>query len=256
MVLTVGSAGSNGLPVRAICTNPKCGHIFVADWVFGGNLGNNISITGSKTNCPWCNWLAHMEDVYTDEKGVISYSGLAEIVKSMRAEDLKQLAKKLEAANEDFDGDELAAALVAANPLFNKFSQYLRRLSREELQQWLGLIVTVISLFIANSSLNLSKQQFVYQKERDAKSDEADAIRDAERAEINRKFLELEGRFDELLSKSEYSGVEEKRPPKVKATRDKSSVLKGCDRNKPCPCGSRRKAKKCHPKGLPSVYRT
>ncbi len=166
MVLTVGSAGSNGLPVRAICTNPKCGHIFVADWVFGGNLGNNISITGSKTNCPWCNWLAHMEDVYTDEKGVISYSGLAEIVKSMRAEDLKQLAEKLEAANEDFDGGELAAALVAANPLFNKFSQYLRRLSSEEITHWLGLIVAVIGLFIAGARLNWPRHHLEIQKKR------------------------------------------------------------------------------------------
>lgn len=243
------SSGSNGLPIWAVCTNSQCRHVFVADKVFGGNPGAGLIITGATTNCPVCGSIAKMEDVKSDENGFITYSGLANILGATKREQIQVLADKLNAANEVFDGASLANVLVEANPKFKGIGEFLRGLSAKEAREWIILLVMIITAYLGWETLQLSREQYANQKERDQEQSKVSAS-------YEERISDLEKRFEQLRSNQESLRIKKKPAPETKNNRNDNFKLKGCDRNKFCSCGSGRKAKKCHPDGLPKLYHT
>jgi predicted Holliday junction resolvase-like endonuclease len=98
------------------------------------------------------------------------------------------------------------------------------------------------SIEIQKSQLDLSREQFEYNKEQDKSSRNNKSYAEKERENIQKQIDELRKEFDKKLKKIEAS-KQNVIAPSIK------SHLKGNCRNKPCPCGSGKKAKKCHPNG-------
>lgn len=254
-----------GLPdtLPCQCTNPKCGITFQARNPVGGG-GSNIRFTGNMTNCPRCGKKAYYTDWNTDSQGIFHLRGFFSALRDFQdAEKLRTLKIDLESANDSITANELADALVRLEPGFEKLKKTLDSIPAKKIESLANTILAIItiilmiktwqasnenheeSMALQREQQHLSREQFEYQKERDTKQNTIDSQADQERDELKRQIDHLQRQLEEKLneiSSQELNGS-------AGASRTQGSKLKGSYRNKPCPCESGKKAKKCHPNG-------
>lgn len=236
------------------CQNPTCGYSFIAPNPIGGG-GSNIRVSNIATNCPRCGSRAKYPDWHTDVKGKFHFDEiLTEIGKIKDTGKLKLVKESLKAANDDFSAEELADTLVELDPAFAKFKGVIKKLPSATVMNFVTMLFTFVSLILvyqqlqvseetlesSNSfqqqQLDLAKEQFEYQKEQDRlKVEKEESSKDIE-LKLEAIKREFEKQFKEL---------------EVKDNRIKPRPLLSAGlRNKPCPCGSGKKAKKCHSRGV------
>ena len=254
-----------GLPdtLPCQCTNPNCGITFQARNPIGGG-GTNIKFTGNMTNCPRCGQKAYYADWNTDSQGEFHLQGFFSALRGLQdVEKLRALKFDLEAANDAVTAHELADTLVELEPSFGKFKKALSSIPANKVGSLLQTLISIITIVIMlktwqssdenheeNIALqreqqNLSREQFEYQKERDTKQDSISSKADQERDDLKIQIDELQKQFEEKLK--EIDSQESRGDAGAPSVR--GAKLKGSCRNKPCTCGSGKKAKKCHPNG-------
>jgi hypothetical protein len=259
------NGGRMGLPdtLPCKCSNPSCGITFYARNPVGGG-GANFQFTGNTTNCPKCNQTAHYVDWSTDSKGKFQIKGFFSALRDFEGiGKLQTLKVDLEANNNFITAHELADTLVELDPSFEKFKTVLTSIPSDKTQFFIQTIVSIIMVMIMLQTLqstdenhdesigiqreqhNLSREQFEYQKEKDAKQGATNSAIKLEQDELKNKIDLLENEFEEKLNKLENRKFNRESFQQYEG----KSKLKGNCRNKPCLCGSGIKAKKCHPKG-------
>lgn len=231
------------------CTNPNCGITFMSRNPVGGG-GSNISFRGNKTRCPKCGKTAYFADWSTDSNGQFYLSGFFSELRTFQdVGKLKELKSELEASNDSVTAQELANVLVEIDPRFQKFKQAIASIPVGRINTVINTVLAIITLLLLwnqlrsdeefqEEQLNLQKEQFEYQKERDKKSD-------SERSKSEEEIENIQRQIDVLQQKLQQN-LEENGQGREGAGQP---TLKGNCRNKPCPCGSGKKAKKCHPNG-------
>ncbi|MBY8067934.1 SEC-C domain-containing protein [Vibrio furnissii] len=251
--MSVAERLPGSLPV--VCTNPLCGFTFVAPNPVGGG-GFNIIFEGNLTSCPKCGSVAKYSDWHTDNKGKFHLGKLLEEVKKVGdKEKLESVKLELEAANDDYSADDLVEALEELSPTFKQYESQIKALPLSTIKAFVqmllvfipivisyqALIVSTKSLDVSNQQLELSREQFEYQKEKDAEEQSQKEAAEREIRELKLRMESLEREFEQRLNNREdnTSSLPKPRP-----------LLKAKLRNKPCPCGSGIKAKKCHPRGF------
>jgi hypothetical protein len=238
----------NVLPCK--CTNPICGITFMSRNLVGVG-GSNFVFRGNKTHCPKCGQTAYYADWSTDSAGQFYLSGFFSELRTFRdVEKLKELKSELEAANETVTAQELADVLIEIDPGFQKFKQAIASIPVGKIATVIQTLVGIITLLVLlnqwrsdekfkEEQLNLQKDQFEYQKEMDKKSDSEKSESEKEIENIQKQIDTLQQQLQENLEKNNQGRNGSTPGP----------GLKGNCRNKPCPCGSGKKAKKCHPNG-------
>lgn len=244
---------SDTLPCQ--CTNPDCGITFQARNPVGGS-GSNIQFTGNMTNCPRCGQKAYYADWHTDSQGEFHLKGFFSALRGLQDVDkLRALKFDLEAANDNVTAHELADTLVELEPGFEKFKKALSSIPANKVGSLVQTLISIITIVIMlqtwqssdenhEENIAFQQEQFEYQKERDAKQDTISSKADQERDNLQRQIDELQKQFEEKIK--EYHTQK----PGADASGAHGAKLKGSCRNKPCPCGSGKKAKKCHPNGF------
>lgn len=247
----------NTLP--CICTNPNCRYQFVAPNPFPVS-GNNNVFSDNMTNCPKCGQPARYADWSTDSKGNFHLHGFFSFIKQIKnVETLKNIKAELEAANDKVTATELADTLVELDSSFSKFRELIKSIPASAVKDLIQTLIMLLTLVVMYQTLVTSDEQheettsileqqqeleedkFDYQKQRDSLEDAETKQAEVERAELEKKIRDLELSFEKRLEALENTNKTPVKPKKK---------LKGCDRNKPCPCGSGKKAKKCHPNGI------
>lgn len=245
------------------CSNPNCGITFYAKNPVGGS-GKNIYFAGNLTNCPSCMQTAHYIDWSIDSKGTFNLNGFFSALRGFEdVSKLQTLKIDLEAANDTITAHELADALVELEPSFDKFKNVLSSLPVDKISIFINTVITMISLIIMLQTMqsgndnhdesialqqeqhNLALEKFEYQKEQDIKQQDNNSVIKYEQDILKNKIELLQKEFEDKLNKIEQSHLNTNTLPNS----NKSLKLKGNCRNKPCPCGSSKKAKKCHPNG-------
>jgi len=242
----------NLLPCK--CTNPACGITFMARNPVGGG-GSNISFRGNMTNCPKCGQMAYFSDWSTDSKGQFQLDGFFSELRAFRdIGKLKELKSELEAANDSATANDLADVLVELDPSFQKFKHAIASIPAGKINSVIQTLITIITLLVLlhtsrsdeefkEKQLQVEKEKFEYQKERDLKSDVENAESEKDIEKIQEEIKSLQ---QQLLESLEENHKEQNLKPRGVGPKSK---LKGNCRNKPCPCGSGKKTKKCHPNG-------
>ncbi|MCG9630877.1 SEC-C domain-containing protein [Vibrio sp. Isolate30] len=209
------------------------------------------------TTCPQCNSVAKYADFKIDRSGKIHISDIFKDLKKISSNEKLEAIKEKLAANDDIGANEFVDALVNVDPSFNKYRQAVLNLSLPSLEFLVTTIISLIALVltlrantltedgneIMRQQIELSKQQFEYQKLQDLKAEEAVNAKQKELAESKQQIDALKAQVDALLQEllSEEPPKEMKKP---------KPLLKASLRNKLCLCGSGKKAKKCHPRGI------
>lgn len=240
--------------IPAVCN--RCGYTFVSPFSLGNS--RNSAVIGCGTTCPKCGGNASVIDSYTDSEGRLHIQDVFNYVQTFKdTAKLKVLKTDLEAANDKITAEELADTLAEIEPGFDKFKSIIQSLPSASISSFISILVSILTLVILyqtwqssednhnesigiqKSQLELSREQFEYQKEQDKKDNNSKSIADKERENIQKQIDDLKKEFDKKLK-----NIEQKNNSNTTKTR-----LKGNCRNKPCPCGSGKKAKKCHPNG-------
>ncbi|MEZ8633410.1 SEC-C metal-binding domain-containing protein [Vibrio cyclitrophicus] len=247
------------LPAR--CLNPKCNFEFLGyNPISVGGNSSNIVVTGTKISCPKCHSLAQQVDWKIDSSGKFQLTSLLSSLKSQTdTEKLNQFKSNIEAANDadEINAHELIDALEEVNPRFSQYREYIKSIPIDKLGAFTNLLLQVVMVIVTLVALSS-------QNEANSLSSEANSIQEEalefekekfeyEKAQDDKKLLELERKLEELVesidSKPNHLDTnlsDKSQPSKLKP----SCTIKGNMRNKPCPCGSNKKAKKCHPYGL------
>lgn len=253
------------------CLNPMCGHVFYSrNPIFITGNSRDVSIKGTRVPCERCGSEALQQDWEIDSDGRFQlHELLTELRNEQLAPKLKEFKGNFEAANDTVSGEDLADVLEQVEPKFARFRQVLSNLSPKAIELTVTIILTIITIQqcylmsesneLASESNELQEKELSIQ-ERQLKLEEEKLDFERHKLEVAKeeaalasKVAELESTLDELtksperdlppLSSTNY-------PPKVKTLREGTRSLKGSLRNKPCPCGSGLKAKKCHPQGV------
>lgn len=238
------------------CTNLACGYSFVAPNPIGGS-GLNITATNISTSCPKCGGVAKYPDWHTDALGDFHFDEIfSQVTKVKDTVKLSLVKDSLEAANEDFTADDLADALVELDPSFARFKESIRNLPAATVISLVTMLFTFVSLVLMyqqlrvsedaleasnhfqQQQLELAREQFEYQKQKDL--NEQTTGKTVE--ELENEIQDMKQMFGERLRQLEL----ESKPKNIKP----KPLLKASLRNKPCPCGSGLKSKKCHPRGV------
>lgn len=234
------------------CLNPSCGYSFYARNPVGGG-GSNISFVGNATNCPRCGQMAQYSDWNTDSQGKFQLDGFFGAVRRLKnPEKIETLKADLESANDSITAEELSDVLVAIDPSFQRFSETLRSIPFSAINSLVQTLVAILTLLVIyqnwqstqdnhQENIELQREQFEYQKLADSEQARDHDRVDQIDAEIERLKRDFENRLREL---------ERPKESKKEASNSPKPGLKGNCRNKPCPCGSGKKAKKCHPQGF------
>ncbi|MEH6784269.1 MAG: SEC-C domain-containing protein [Alcanivorax jadensis] len=209
-----------------------------------------------------------MMDWSLDRHGRLELKGFFNELKGLKDPDvISAIRERLDAANEDrITAEALTDALVEIEPAFERYRKAIAALPGKHLKQLITVMLILLpvvwqmrsyyqaqehhneNMDMLRAQQTLSEQQFEYQKERDRAEDlRADAER-AEQDRLEERVKEIERDFEERLKKLEaesFNGSQSK--GNQSAAVQKQPRIKGADRNKPCPCGSGIKAKKCHP---------
>lgn len=264
-----------GLPdtLPCICTNPNCGYQFIARNPVGGG-GSNITFVGNMTNCPRCGQMARYADWSTDSQGNFHLHSFFSFIRQINnPETLKNIKIELEAANDKITAAELADTLVEIDSSFSKFRELIKSIPASAVKDLIQTLIMLLTLVVTYQTLvtsneehretttlleqqqELDREKFEYQQRRDTLEDIEKKQAESERKKLERKIQELESSFEKRLKALENANKIPIRPTRQNTAENKipvkpSKKLKGCDRNKPCPCGSGKKAKKCHPDGI------
>lgn len=252
------------------CTNPNCGHTFLSrNLIFVGGGSRNITVSGTKVPCELCGSLAVQQDWVIDSQGNFQ---LREMINEIRNFDnvvrLKEFQEHVtEAANDEITANELADALSEIDPRFTKFKSYIKSLPKKDLAKVIETLLLVLTLVFTISTYMEQSEANELAKESNATQVEAVSIQqkqyelDMRKFEIeqsnrntDQKVSELEGKIESLLRSLEETPATDTPKQRAQPSRPQSTQpecnLKGNQRNKPCPCGSGLKAKKCHPYGF------
>jgi xanthosine utilization system XapX-like protein len=239
----------NSIP--AVCS--KCGFTFPSPFGLANTI--NSAVVGCSTNCPKCGGEAYVADSFTDSQGGLHISEFFNYVRNLRdAKKLEELKSNLETADASTTATELADSLAEIEPSFAMFRNLIQAIPTEFIVMLIGLLTLIVnfqiyqltkknneeSLGVQRSQLELSREQFAYQKEKDKNDQTAQRQLEKEREIIGKKIADFEKKLNEVEQKSKAT---------TKANPTRTPTLKGNSRNKPCPCGSGKKAKKCHPNG-------
>lgn len=244
------------------CLNPKCGITFLSSNLVGGGGPNNLVID-MKTNCPRCGSVSKVADFGTDAEGK-PFIQMNDFVKFLRKfediEKLKSLKSSLEEAGPEVAANGLALKLNGFDKGFEKFNNLILSLSKEDLKDFIKLILTILTLLISYYGLNelkenndevnrLEIEKFEYQKQRDVKNDELEKKRHL--LEIQNNRIDIDKRINDLQQEFEnkINSIKEIAPmdsvKKVNRTK-----VKGYKMYLKCPCGSGSRTADCHPYGL------
>ncbi len=247
--------------VPAVCTS--CGIKFPSGQSLGSGRGNVIQ--GCTTICPKCGGHAMILDSFTDSFGKLHVRDIFVHVQHFSdVEKLTTLKSNLEAANEVISAVELTEVLIEVDPAFAKFKELILALPISSIPTLINILLQIIVLVVMyksmlnteenheenlelqSSQLELSREQFEYQKQKDKKDELKQDKVDEDIDNLKTKIEDLKEYFVKELNNHngniQASGA-------INKSR-KLHKLKGNCRNKPCPCGSGRKAKKCHPRGF------
>ncbi|MGL5390144.1 MAG: SEC-C metal-binding domain-containing protein, partial [Shewanella sp.] len=206
---------------------------------------------------PRCGGIAKFPDWHTDTTGKFHLDKIfSQVAKVKDTAKLSFVKESLEAANEDFTADDLVDALVELDSSFAQFKDTIRKLPAGTIISLVAMLFTFVSIVLTyqqvkvseqaldssnrfqQQQLDLARQQFEYQKQKD--SNDLQQHKTADELEI--EIQEMKQMFEEKLKHLEL----EAQPKDIKP----KPLLKASQRNKPCPCGSGLKSKKCHPRGV------
>ena len=177
--------------------------------IFGSGFhfeeSTNIILSGCTSICPYCGGIGRIPD------GVYNFVGSTiELLTGPQRSvtELQLLARILKEAKEKKSSfDEVSTALKKEVPELSSISDILPR-SRTELYAFITIILSIIGLVIAARSKNETPQ------------------------------IEVQQVINNVVNQSNVKGGKvRQRPPANKRNK--------IGRNEPCPCGSRRKYKKC-----------
>lgn len=246
--------------IPCICTNRACGYRFLAPNPIAGG-GRNIVFQGNATHCPRCGQIAGYADWHTDSEGKFYLDEVFDYIRNIRdSAKVTRMKAELSAANDDISADQLAKILSLLDPNLEKFADSIRSIPSSAIALFINTVVAILALVLAylayqqsdaqhrenkaiqDAQLEQTRNQIKYQKERDKRQDRKEEKTEGDIREIQQKMMELQRKFEEKLGKLEKS-----RGAKYPEAQGKE--LKGSLRNKPCPCGSGKKAKFCHPNG-------
>lgn len=241
------------------CLNPRCGHIFHSrnPILVTGN-SRDIKVRGTKVNCERCGALAIQQDWDIDGQGKFKLRNLLnDIRQHQNVAGLVKYKERLEqAANEPIGSDEVVEVLQAVDPKYAQFKTFLSSLSKQDISIIIGaltLLATIWAIYLqaeANeighegnslqkSALTLQERQLELDREKfefEKHKFESEKSKSTPQKEI----AVLEAQLDEFFNSMDKS---------LNASSKTKKGLKGNLRNKPCPCGSGVKSKKCHPNG-------
>ena len=190
----------------AYCENPKCGAIFQAPGLSGGEGSATVHIKNSRVGpCPLCDGIGRIPDgVYEYANNVVSFlSGPETTVQILRqVEDILRTAQKNNSDRAEIERDVAGVSLTVARAIKDAPKS-------ENIVQWLSLLIAVIGLAIQIHSTYF-------------KSDDLQA-KLVEHILRENKYL-----LEQTTKLQPYKRSEPKIP-----------------RNASCPCGSGNKYKKC-----------
>ncbi|MGX9522790.1 SEC-C metal-binding domain-containing protein [Vibrio mediterranei] len=247
----------NSVPIK--CTNPECGYEFYAA-NFVRSINSEVVVRNTTTTCPQCDSVAKYADFKIDRSGKIHISEIFEDLKKISSNEKLEAIKEKLAANDNIGANDFVDTLVNVDPSFDKYRQAVLNLSLPSLEFLVTTIISLIALVltlrantltedgneIMRQQIELSKQQFEYQKRQDLKAEATVNAKQKELAESKKQIDALKAQVDTLLQ--ELLSEEPKEPPKE--VKKPKPLLKASLRNKLCPCGSGKKSKMCHPRGV------
>jgi hypothetical protein len=240
------------IPVK--CTNPDCGFEFKA-FNFINSVKSQVTATNNSTSCPKCFSKAMYADFKIDRQGNIYIKDFFDDVRKINnVEKLSSIKTNLEAANDDLTADDLIDSLIGVEPNFNQYKEYFKSLPLPVVAFFITTLIALIGMLIAyqaneisdesndiaRQQLELSRGKFEYEKVKDNKKVQEIQATEAELKERNNQLEQIRKEFEKQIKEIENYN----KPPKLRP------LLKASLRNKPCECGSGKKGKKCHPRGL------
>lgn len=232
----------------------QCGYTFPSPFNLAGTT--NSMVVGCRASCPRCGGMATVMDSHTDHLGRLHVKDMFEYARTIsNVDNLKKLKSRLENEEKIDTAEKLVEALTEIDPAFAAFKKTIKSLPIEKIPGLINLLVALFTLLIAwqtlklgesqhsdemniqREGLELSREQFEYQKLKDSEDRQEDSDRE-EMEKLNKEIDGLKAKLIEL--DKELTGVKTKKKVKIK----------GRERNKPCPCGSGKKSKCCHPYGI------
>ena len=226
----------------------------------------NSAVVGCATNCPKCGGSARVLDSFTDSAGRLYVKELFDYIQNYRnPQKLEELKNNLEAANDEITAAELADTLAEIEPGFSRFSELIKSLPGSAVTNLINILISLITLVITyqtwigstedheekmeieHEQLEVAREILEYQKQKDKEQKNQDKQAELERENIKAQIEQLKLDFEnKLQDAARIQPNQTTQSPSTGKTR-----IKGNQRNKPCPCGSGIKAKKCHPNGFP-----
>ncbi|MES9925289.1 MAG: SEC-C metal-binding domain-containing protein [Candidatus Thiodiazotropha endolucinida] len=245
----------------AVCN--QCGFIFPSPFSLAGT--RNSAVVGCATNCPKCGGSARILDSFTDSAGRLYVKDLFDYIQNYRKpQKLEELKNNLEAANDEITAGELADTLLEIEPGFSRFSELIKSLPGSAVTNLVTILISLITLVITyqtwvggaeeheekmeieRAQLEIARENLEYQKQMDKEQENQDKQAELEREKIKAQIEQLKLNFEKKLKDAART-----QPSQTTQTPTKGKTrIKGNQRNKPCPCGSGLKAKKCHPNGF------
>ena len=162
--------------IPAKCTNVLCGYTFNAPNPLPVG-GRYVSFQNNTTRCPKCRQVAVYSDWTLDGEGQFHLRGFFKKIREFHdPQKLRRIKESLEAANDDFSGEELADTLIEIDPVFEKFKKSLSSLSIARVNLLVSLIFNVIIICLMlesgktqdsqhEESIALTRQQIEIQQE-------------------------------------------------------------------------------------------
>jgi len=240
--------------IPAVCS--ACNYTFDSGISLGGSKLSVV--TSCSSACPRCGKYAPVMDSYTDVNGELHIGGMFKHLQNIKDhKKLEKLQAHIEAENDSITALELSNALTELDPSFSKFSKLITSIPPSAIKDFINTLITIIALIVAFQTLNsadenhdesielqkeqlkLSREEFEYNKQQNMMKELI------EKQEIENQINQLRLEFEKKLRETQATQLKIK-----KSTSRKSLQVKGNQRNKPCPCGSGIKSKKCHPQGF------
>lgn len=245
--------------IPCICTNPQCGYAFPITNFIAGPV--SATLTGCSTTCPRCQSLARILDGETTPTGQYR---IREFIRDLRdlsqRESIETLSNSLQAANEEMTPEDLAEVFEEIDPRFSKYRGLIVSLSPAAFSVLVSLVATIVTLLtvlvmhrsneIAEEGNELQREANLLQREsielqRQTAGQATPAANEI--PEIQQRLQDLENTLEQLYQEN-LEDRKARKPTLTPTTQPrKFTPVKGSLRNKPCPCGSRKKTKHCHP---------
>jgi hypothetical protein len=206
--------------------------------------GAGVTMQNCGTRCPRCGGDARILDGTMMPGGLYKVKDLFDFVSKLQdTETLHKVKTVLESANDQAYAEDLIDALTEIDPAFEKFKTAIKNLPYSKLEKLVDKLLVLIGILVTyyaivrtdeanKANLQLQEQQY----ELNRAQFEYQMDRDKSESELKEKIRELRESIEEDIHE----------PTRETPRKGK---LRGCDRNNPCPCGSGKKYKKCHPNG-------